>query len=269
MRGDKNSGWDAYRRLAAAGIPTAARTADNIKEKTAREAYMELPPRAKARVDSWRNLGNSWADSIRNSDVLTETRRTTQKEIIVSSEQATRDIFVDLPWQAKDVVRQWLATNGNNLRDALIRSNALGIGELITPRDARREELRKNDYRQAAEHEAAHAVVAQALGLNVKHAKIFENGGGGECIHAKGTRLQEAIILMAPELWINRFRRDQFPSGAKGLKSDNSGLIEIGDKLILRNAMDHCMAILRQNRALMLATADQIEKYGRVTAPWQ
>lgn len=183
----------------------------------------------------------------------------------MSSGRATAEIFVDLPWQSKDVVREWLAV-GHDLRDAILRSNALGKGELITPRDARQEELQIMDRREACEHEASHAVVASALGLKVKSARIAADNSGS-CVHVKGTELQNAIVIMAPELWIDQFRTDAFPYGAKGLKADHRALAEIGDALVLREAVKHCIEILKQNRAIVLATADKIEKYGYVV-PW-
>jgi hypothetical protein len=110
-------------------------------------------------------------------------------------------------------------------------------------------------------------VAASALGLDVKFAKI-DDDNSGSCVHVKGSDLQNAIVIMAPELWIDRFRKDQFPYGASGLKADHRDLAEISDVFILRKAMSHCMAILSQNMAIVLATADQILKYGYVVAPW-
>jgi hypothetical protein len=98
--------------------------------------------------------------------------------MISSAERAANEIFIDLPLESKEVVREWLV--GHNMRDAILNSNVLGSGPLVTPRDARREELRMMDRREAAEHESAHAVAAQALGLDVKHAKISADGAG-EC----------------------------------------------------------------------------------------
>jgi hypothetical protein len=179
--------------------------------------------------------------------------------MISPSERAAWEVFYTLPAQSRSVVREWLPRLGNNLRDALLSSNVLGTGELVTPLDARRDELRKNSKREAAEHEASHCVTARALGLEVKSARIADDNSGS-CVHVKGTKLQNAIVLMAPELWIDRFRRDQFPYGPTGLKADHRELAAIGDIFVLRQAMDHCMAILRQNRALVLATSDQLLK---------
>jgi hypothetical protein len=177
-------------------------------------------------------------------------------------------VFYELPAQARSVVREWLPFVGHDLRDALLSSNVLGTGELVTPKDKRRQDLRKNERRQAAEHEASHCVAARALGLDVHSARIADDNSGS-CVHVKGTPLQNAIVLMAPELWIDRFRRDQFPYGPTGLKADHRELAAISDVFILRSAMDHCLALLRQNRALVMATSEQILKWGFVLDPWQ
>lgn len=174
--------------------------------------------------------------------------------------RAATELYLDLPWQSRAVVDKWRAL-GHDMVDSLLQSNAIGAGELVTPQEARAEENRKRHRRQQAEHESSHAVVAEALGLRVKSAKII--GDGGECIHTKGTKLEEAIIAMAPQIWIEKFRSDVFIYGARGLEDDHATLAELGcDKFFLRQAMDHCYEILRQNSAQILAAADQIEKYG-------
>lgn len=118
----------------------------------------------------------------------------------MTSDRAARAVFADLPWQTRDVVGQWMAT-GHNLRDSIVNSNALGSGGLITPRDARQEDLQILDRREAAEHEASHLCTAQALGLNVHFARIRADGSG-ECTFAQSgsSRLERAIVLMAPEI---------------------------------------------------------------------
>jgi hypothetical protein len=184
----------------------------------------------------------------------------------MKSGRAAREVLYDLPSRSQSVVLEWVAL-GHPLYDALLESNVLGKGEPVTPRDARREQLRKNDRRESAEHESAHAVAASALGLKVKSAEIADDDSGS-CVYVAGTKLESAIVLMAPEIWLDRFRRDQFPYGPKGLKADHRALTEIGDALILRTAMKHCVEILRQNSALVLALSDRIEKNGRVVAPW-
>jgi hypothetical protein len=141
------------------------------------------------------------------------------------SSRGAREVFHDLPWQQKNVVGEWLAA-GHDLRSAIVRSNVLGTGEPITPLDAWREERWASDRQQTAEHESAHSVAASALGLKVQSAKIKEDGSGS-CVHSNGTKLQNAIVIIAPELWIGRFRRDAFPHGPTGLKADHRALAEI------------------------------------------
>jgi hypothetical protein len=148
------------------------------------------------------------------------------------------------------------------MRDALLKSNVLGVGEPMTPREARDKELETMHLREIAEHEAAHAVAAEALGFKVSSARM-ENENSGYCRYAKGgTTLEDAIITMAPEVWLTRFRRAEFPYGPRGLQPDHRELAKIGDRVLIREAYEHCRELLRQNSAFVLATADQIEKTG-------
>jgi hypothetical protein len=291
VKGNSN-GWAAYRRLVAAGIPTTAQEttraesnreqrweqcrqmiatwattpeatkAAGVKDTTenaAEAAYLKMSTRDKALVDPWLDLGNNYFDSLINSGVLSRTRNTNPEDRTRMSERGAREVFHDLSWQHKNVVGEWLVTNGNDLPDAILKSGVLGTGEPITPLDAWREELRAMDRQQTAHHEAAHSVAASALGLKVHSATIKEDGSGS-CIHTLGTKLQNAIVIMAPELWIGRFMRDLFSHGPTGLKADHRALAEIGDTFILRTAMDHCMEILKQNREIVLETADRIAR---------
>ena len=57
--------------------------------------------------------------------------------------------------------------------------------------------------------------------------------------------------------------------GAHGLSDDRRQLTSISsDEFFLGQADDLCMEILRQNRAIVLVTASQIERYGQIVAPW-
>lgn len=258
-----NTGWQ---RLCDAGIPTAQRGAGRSTETIAQQAYRSLPAQDKALVDPWLALGNSHFDSLINSGVLARTTRKEQS-IKVSPGRAEREVFTELPWQHKDLVSEWLAA-GHDLHSALLESNVLGQGEPITPRQARAAEWFQRDQQEVSEHEASHCVVAAALGLDVISAKIADDGSG-ECTYVKGTKLQTAIVRMAGEIWIDQFRKSEFPYGAKGLEGDHRALAEISDAFVLRRALVHCTAILSTNREIVLDTATQILKYGQVVAPWQ
>jgi hypothetical protein len=262
--------WEGFQRLIDTwATPEAKATrVHDTTEKAAEAAYLKLPQRDKKAVDAWLDLGNNYFDSLINSGVLSRTRDVNPDDRTRMSERGAREVFRDLPWRQKDLVREWLAS-GHDLPDALLSSNVLGQGELLTPRESRWQALRANDKREVAEHESAHCVVTAALGLDVISARIFEDGSG-ECTHVKGTKLQSATVRMAGELWIDQHRgKSVFPYGAKGLEGDHRALAAIGDVFILRSAMAHCTAILSQNREIVLGTAAQILKYGQVVAPWQ
>jgi hypothetical protein len=261
--------WEGFQRLIDTwATPEAKATrVHDTTEKAAEAAYLKLPQRDKKAVDAWLDLGNNYFDSLINSGVLLAGTRTGPEDRTRMSERGAREVFHDLSWRQKDVVSEWLAA-GHDLPDAILGSNVLGQGEPVTPREARWQQLRIRDKKENSEHEAAHAVVAAALGLDVISAKISEDGSG-ECTYVKGTKLQTATVRMAGELWIDQFRAQQFPYGAKGLEGDHRALAAIGDVFILRSAMAHCTAILSQNREIVLGTAAQILKYGQVVAPWQ
>jgi hypothetical protein len=261
--------WDEFQRLIDTWATPESKAAQvhDTTEKAAEAAYLKLSQRDKKAVDAWLDLGNNYFDALMNSGVLSRTRTTNPEDRTRISERGAREVFHDLTWRQKDVVSEWLAA-GHDLPDAILGSNVLGTGEPITPREARWQALRANDKREVAEHEAAHCTVAAAVNLDVISAQIFEDGSG-ECTHVKGTKLQTATVRMAGELWIDQFRAQQFPYGAKGLEGDHRALAAIGDVFILRSAMAHCTAILAQNREIVLGTAAQILKYGQVVAPWQ
>lgn len=120
-------------------------------ERTAREAYQQLPARDKLLVQSWRALGNSWFDSVVNSGVLTQQRR-------IRPEEAAR---------AEECGR---------------------LEQLFVKEQERRNLTGSERSRlESAHHEAAHCIVAQSFGLKVKLAAI-RSDNGGTCMFANWTR---------------------------------------------------------------------------------
>ena len=79
--------------------------------------------------------------------------------------------------------------------------------------------------RQAAEQEAAHTVVAQALGVVVRAAHIAHDGCGGACLHGHGSPFDTAVIALAGEMWVRTFRSREFPRGPTGCESDRRAAI--------------------------------------------
>lgn len=200
-----------------------------------------------------------------------------------SSEQIAKAAFDELPARSKQIVREWRQA-GHDWCTSLLSSNALGRGALITPDESEQQADRERFYaqllqwqnhlspptpesrrRESAEHESAHTIVAQALGLPVRFARISADHSGS-CVHGSGSELENATVVVAAELWIERFRGYEYPNGPTGCAGDRKAAAAI-DELILRKARDNCMAILRDHRAVVLACADKIERDGFVL-PW-
>ena len=195
-------------------------------EQTAKAYYEQLTPHDKWLVLSWRELGNDWATSVINSGVLTRSRRTT-------------------PTEAARVRRS------DEFEEILIQNY-----QRTMPIDA------ASRRREAAEHEAAHSVVAQSLGVPVRLAHVLPDGSG-ECRHESGTPFQTATIALAGEIWIGTFRSLEFPRGPVGCIPDRrTALTALPDHFEFGKAYDRCFTILRENHAKVLELADQIDRDG-------
>jgi hypothetical protein len=197
-------------------------------EKTARQIYQSLPARDQQLVLTWLELGNDWCTSVLNSGVMRASgSRTTQQEA------------------ARDAERQ--------------RS------EQLISDQYRRATWRSTDFgrrREAAEHEAAHGIVAQALGLDVRLAHI-SGKGGGQCLYECGTPHQTAVVAMAGDIWINVFRSYEFVGGAHGCEDDRQTYLRaVPDDVAYNKAYRECFDILRRNYSTIIALADRIDKDG-------
>src|SRR5690349_5106587 len=101
--------------------------------------------------------------------------------------------------------------------------------------------------REAAEQEAAHAVVAQAFGSNVPIAAIGDDHSGFcRCRRPGLTDLQRVAVMMTPKVWINSFRSLQFPRGATGTEQDVRD--DAATSADLEEARRRASAIMRENR---------------------
>jgi hypothetical protein len=195
-------------------------------EQIAKAAYEQLAPRDKWLVLSWREHGHDWCDSLLRSGVLTPSRRITPTE-------AAR------------------AQKNDEFEELLIQN----YQRMMPTDDASRR-------RQTAEHEAAHSVVAQSLGVPIRLAHVLLDGSG-ECLHESGTPFQTATIALAGEMWIGIFRSLEFPRGPVGCIPDRrTALKALPDQFEFGKARDQCFTILRENRAKVLALADRIDRDG-------
>lgn len=195
-------------------------------EQIAKALYEEIPPRDKWLVLSWRELGNDWATSVINSGVLTTSRRITPT---AAAHAQRNDKFDEM------LIRNYQRT--------------------IPTDDASRRQ-------QAAEHEAAHSIVAQSLGVPVRLAHVLADGSG-ECLHESGTPFQTATIALAGETWIGIFRSLEFPRGPVGCIPDRRAAVQaLPNHFELNKAYNQCFTTLRENHAKVLTLADQINRDG-------
>jgi hypothetical protein len=195
-------------------------------EQIARSIYEALPARDKWSVLSWRELDNDWCTSVLNSGVMRASGQRTTPH---------------------DAARQDLADQYEQL--------------LL---DQQRRIIGSDPRREAAEHEAAHAIVADTLGLTVRVAHIGLDGeGSGGCIHECGTPFDTATVAMAGEMWIGVFRSDEFLGGPHGCGPDRIATLNaLPDHCERSNAYHRCFHILRSNRAAVLSLADRLDRDG-------
>lgn len=178
-------------------------------EQIAKAAYEKLAARDKRAVLAWRELGNDWFTSVVNSGVLSDGRRISPGEAALAGE---RERFEEM----------------------LLASQL----RMMPPGETSRQ-------REAAEHEAAHAILAQSFGLDVKVAYTLP-GGTGRCLYEAGSPFQTAAIALAGELWIGTFRALAFPRGATGCQDDRRRAIKAcPDDWDRRKAYQHCHEVLK------------------------
>jgi hypothetical protein len=168
-----------------------------------------------------------------------------------SSEQVAYQIYRDLPPHDRRLVRQWVDRTGADWATSLINAGVLGTRYRRTPEEEARAAARREAdealeawehliapadevtrRREAAEHEASHAIVAQAFGSNVSVTSIGTDGSGLCRYRLEGLDdLQRATIMLAPGVWINTIRGDRFPRGASGTSQDQRDAIRTGADL--------------------------------------
>ena len=187
-----------------------------------------------------------------------------------SSEQIAFDAYKGLDPARRHVVDAWRAL-GCDWSEAVVNSRAVSevltprrppIGDVWTTRHAPR--TPEMTRRLAAEHEAAHAVVASALGVPVVEVSIDERGGG-ETIFEAASAMDSATIAVAAEIWVDELRWRTYPGGDRGCSGDRRQLARHVDDFGARQACTRARAILRDNADAVLALADRLEEESRLT----
>ncbi|MFY1576156.1 HK97 family phage prohead protease [Verrucosispora sp. WMMD703] len=127
--------------------------------------------------------------------------------------------------------------------------------------------LDESELRLTAEHEAAHAVVADALGFLVGEVTVTDDGCGNTRFWADGDRVDTAAVYSAGMVWISAFRWQQWPGrGEIGCRSDYRNLAAVDD-FYYRQAVRRAQSILSERADDVMAFADHLEANG--SALWE
>jgi hypothetical protein len=207
-------------------------------EQVAKAAYLKLPVADKLLVMPWRELGNSWEDSLLSSGVASGPRPSTP--------------FRRTPAESD---RQ---QESDRLDEILLARRLRNLGPDET-----------TERRQSAEHEAAHGVVALSLGRNVGRLEINPNDAtGGSCTYQRADDpMENAIIALAGKVWLEQIRYRDFdlPWGATGCDGDlQTAYDAVGHDMsyLLGRAFKRCKAILKDNYEAVLILADKLDRDG-------
>lgn len=192
-----------------------------------------------------------------------------------STETMAREAYLWLPERDKRIVQTWRDL-GNDWFTSVVNSGVLAPSGLrlwpeqydswAEQRDKRDQLIAKRQaerYREGAEHEAAHAILAKSFDLKVKLAHIQPDGTGACHYEPAQTPFQTATIALAGETWINVFRSREFPCGATGCEKDQQKVRDAcRDGVLIDHAYRQCYLTLKANKDAVLALVDRIERDG-------
>ena len=198
-------------------------------EQVAFAAFGRLDSSDRRLVMAWRDLGNDWVDSLLNSGVL---------------------------------LRHGRRRHPN---DAAVAASAERTGEALAQRAQRLAVDESRVRYKTSEHEAAHAVVAMALGMRDIDIRVAPNGDGTCSWAGESSPQERATIAVAGELWITQFRSFEYPEGDAGCGPDRREVARSLDDFGAQRAARRAMEILRDNRPTVLELADRLAVDGVVT----
>ncbi|MEV6212135.1 hypothetical protein [Kitasatospora sp. NPDC051914] len=180
-----------------------------------------------------------------------------------SFEQIAWQMYAQLNSEARKAVDSWRSL-GNDLTTSLLNSGALG-GRRHSAGDPAELHARianwsaEHELQLAAEHEAAHAIVARALGLGPITVEIRDDMSG-VTRHTRTSPVGTAIAAVAAEVWITEFRYFAFPAGDHhGCNADRRKLVmnTTGDMEIF-DVHRRAREILAEHREEVLAAAHRL-----------
>lgn len=112
--------------------------------------------------------------------------------------------------------------------------------------------------RRAAEHEAAHVVAAQALGLAVREAVVYADGTGATEFTG-GTLDDQRIVWTAGDLWISELADGYLCDGYTRSCTDSAWrAVQMSNRDTIDRVSAACRRLLRSERQRVLDVADQL-----------
>lgn len=190
---------------------------------------------------------------------------------MASSEETAWSMYADLPVRDRREVDAWRSL-GNDLVTSLLNSGVLSRGRKDPGPAPLHGEWRQYgtgaDFhlRLTAEHEAAHAVVARALGVTVTEVVIRDDFSGVTRHEVTGPA-EKAAIAAAADVWISEFRSLAFPGAAgSGCQEDVRSLMRNteGSHDVAR-ALRRARLLLAERREEVLVLADELIRKRRIT----
>ncbi|MEW2421264.1 hypothetical protein AB0911_12040 [Streptomyces nigra] len=193
----------------------------------------------------------------------------------MSSEQTAWKIYAGLNAKDRRAVDAWRDL-GNDMVTSLLNADVLrSDAPRRLPSDDTAEWRRRmlgTDadlvVQRTAEHEAAHAVVARALGVRVVEISMAEDCRSATTTYEQASRESTAIIAAAASEWIHGFRALAFPNGDEsGCRDDMRKLARStgADAYAMDQACRRARLILGERRDEVLALAQQLARSRQVT----
>ncbi|MFJ9376119.1 hypothetical protein [Streptomyces sp. NPDC101455] len=192
----------------------------------------------------------------------------------MSSEQTAWKIYAGLSARDRRAVDAWRDL-GNDMVTSLLNSDALrSDAPRRLPSDDTAEWQRRTlgtdkdlVVQRTAEHEAAHVIVARALGVRVVEVSIAEDGRSAATTYEETSREATAVIAAAASEWLHGFRALAFPNGDEsGCRDDMRKLVHAtsADSYAMDQARRRARLILGERRGEVLELAQQLARTRRL-----
>jgi hypothetical protein len=192
------------------------------------------------------------------------------------AEQVAWQLYGQLLAPDRHLVDAWRSL-GNDWTTSLLNSGVLRRGgRRVHPNDAavsdwwsRRDAQSSpaGKRHRAAEHEAAHAIVAEALGVHVHDVRLFEDGSG-ETTHEGTSPDRNAAIAAAGYVWVEQLRFREFPDPRDiECREDRRKIAGLVDAFDARQAAAKARNILREHSSEVLRLASWLERIDSQESP--